>query len=596
MKSTSYAGIKEISESGEFAGLGESVGSTESRVVASMVVVPEWNLLLPLQLLSLCLLFFHAPTPAVAQSTPTVPYTLTFVPAPQPSTLPALHSYCLANVSPTQWLILGGRLQGLHQFNPSGNFAGPNTMLWSVNPVAGTSIQVADLSKINPSFGDPLTATNQQCEYHPESNAWYIVGGYGLNHATGQYTTFPTIIRIPVSQVAAAATNTAYTAAQRQAAIATIITNPVNLVTNNALRVTGGALSHTAAGLEFLAFGQDFEGNYNPFGSFTQTYTNQVQPFVISTVPANSGSPVTPPAFSIKTYDPITSSDSTMPWNRRDFASGYDVDPQSGLERYSVFGGVFPPGKIAAYDFPVYITGTGVNIAVNSDHTLAQHFGFYEAPIIAVWDGSSIYHTFFGGIGHFFLNQTPDQSTVYKMVTAQGRNDGMPFIEDISTLIQDSSGQYQEVVSKDPIPGGVLHGASVDFVPNLSVAFHFQGTENSVVNLSTFTDGEKELIGYIYGGIEATFPLPCYPSHGTLATNTLYSVYLTKSAWANLVPASSATEATGIYPHNTAAVQPAAPNSGPPVYTPPNPCATAPIGLTKIPSKSPKKPIKGTQK
>ena len=285
-----------------------------------------------------------------------------------------------------------------------------------------------------------------------------------------------------------------------------------------------------------------------------------------------------------------------MPWNRRDFASGYDVDPITGLERYSVFGGVFPPGKIAAYDFPVYITASGVSIAVNSDHNLSQHFGFYESPIVSVWDGSSIYHTFFGGIGHFFLNQTPDQSTVYKMVTAQGRNDGMPFIEDIATTIENSSGQYQEVVSPEPIPGGILHGASVDFIPNLALASHFQGTENSVVNLSTFTGGEKELIGYIYGGIEATFPLPCYPSHGTLATNTLYSVYLTRSSWPNLVPASTATEATGIYPHNTAAVQPAKPGSGPPVYTPPNPCATAPIGLTKLPPKKIKKPIQGNQR
>lgn len=473
-----------------------------------------------------------------AQIRPPIPYTLTFVQADAPN-LPPLQSYCLADVSATQWLILGGRTVGLHTFNPSGNFVAPNTILWSINPTSGTAQKVADLSKIDPTYGDPLTATNQQCEYSPESGYWYIVGGYGSSHAAKNFITFPTIIQIPVAKLVEIA-NSGQPAAKVQAAVAALLENPANLISDPSMKVTGGALSQTSvAGLWLLSFGQIFDGQYNPFGGgFTQTYTQAVLPFTISENP-----------FAIHPRQAMRSALPGAPFNRRDFEAGYDIDPATKRDRFAMFGGVFRPGAIAGYDYPVYLTSNGLSISATPDTSVKQHFGFYEGPMIVAWNGTTVFHTFFGGIGHYFLNQSKSQSEVYRYVSREGRNDGLPFIEDIATLMENGQGQYQEYVSADPIPNNMLHGASAEFIPNLAESSKFQGVAGSVVNLSAFAPGEKKLIGYIYGGIEAANPLPCKPSTGTIGTNALYQVYLTMSPWQGLVPASQAKEAVGYFTH-----------------------------------------------
>ncbi len=503
-----------------------------------------------------------------------IPYTLTFEPVTAPN-LPALQSYCLANVSANLWLILGGRTAGLHTFNPgTTNFSLPNTMLWAIDPTHGTAVQMADLSKINPTFGDPLTATNQQCEYSPETGYLYVVGGYGMSHATGNFVTFPTIIRVPVQQLASILT-TATPAIPMQTAVAAVLENPANMITNPSMKVTGGALSHTAAGLWLLAFGQIFDGQYNPFGGgFTQTYTQAVLPFTISDTP-----------FAIHPLQPIQSTAAGAPFNRRDFQAGYDTDPATGKDRFAVFGGVFKPGAIEGYDYPVYLTSNGINISASPDTTAHQHFGFYEGPMVAAWDGAKIYHTFFGGIGHFYLSQTASQRAVYQYVTKQGRNDGLPFIEDVSTLIEDNQGNYQEYIAPDPVPGNLLHGASAEFIPNLAESVKFGGIAGSVVNVSSFAPDEKELIGYIYGGIEAANPLPCKTSTGTVATNALYNVYLTMTPWTGLVPATQAKEAVGYFSHgDPKARRLSRANAGKPVRVRvPSGCSTTNLHMTEAP-------------
>lgn len=525
---------------------------------------------------------------APAQNPNPIPYTLSFVQVTSATGLPALQSYCIANVSATQWLILGGRMLGLHQFNPppANNFLQPNTMLWSINPTTGAALQVADLSQLTPAVGDPLTSTNQQCEYNPETGNWYVAGGYGMSRATNTFVTFPTIFQIPVPKLVQIA-NSGQTSAQMQAAVASLLQAPGIMLTNTAVKDTGGVLSHNAAGVEFLSFGQIFDGSYNPFGGgFTQSYTQNVQPFTITANP-----------FSIQPLQPITSSDKDSPFNRRDFASTYDIDPTTKRDRFAVFGGVFHPGAIAGYDYPVYITGAGVNVSVTPDHTVRQHFGFYQDPVIVAWDGSSIYHTFFGGIGHYFYTQTTPQQVVYNYVTQSGRNDGLPFIEDIDTLIENSSGQYQEYIAPQTVPGNMLHGAAIDFIPNLAESAKFQGIAGNVVNLSTFTPGEKELIGYIYGGVEANYPLPCIPSHGTQATNALYQVYLTMSPWIGQIPATQATEAVGYYTHGdpNAKTPPGVPAAPAAQAAPPSECSTSAAPVPTKPKKKSRKKSAGAQ-
>ena len=484
---------------------------------------------------------------ATAQNS-SVPYTLAFVPVSSAS-LPPLHSYCIADISAGQWLVFGGRYQnGLHTFNPSDNFQGPNTFLWSINPQTGTAQKVADLSQLNPNVGNPLTSTNQQCEYDPDTGYWYAIGGYGVARPGTGFQTFNTVTRLPVPQLLAIINNTSMQPEDMQSAVIALLNNPSNQVTNTSLQVTGGVLSRLANGMRLLSFGQVFTGSYNPFTSspgFTQTYTQQVVQFTLS--PCNAGDNSC--ALTVNVLGTTTSNDADHPYNRRDFPSVYDIDPADGQDRFTLFGGVFKPGAIAAYDYPVRIKQTTAGASILPDHTLQQHFGFYEQPVIVVWDGTQTYFTFFGGISHFFLHQTAAQSQVYKLVSGEGRNDGMPFVEDIGLLVENASHQYQEFVAPQTVPGNNLDGSSVQFIVNQGMTRKFQGIEGSVVSLQTFIPNEAALIGYIYGGIEAQFPLPCEPSHGTQAVGTLYRVVLTRTPWQGLVPASQMTEANGYFKH-----------------------------------------------
>jgi hypothetical protein len=220
--------------------------------------------------------------------------------------------------------------------------------------------------------------------------------------------------------------------------------------------------------------------------------------------------------------------------------------PETGADSISAFGGAFLPGIIGAYDYPVHLRETRGMLSARSDRALQQRFAPYTCPTIVVFDArsGSVFHTFFGGIAHYWYWQTPAQHQVYTGVTKVGRNDGLPFIADISTLELRGDGSHREWIAPAPVPGHALHGASTDFLPNIQV-FGRKMRSTGVLELTAFEPGERALVGWIYGGIDANFPLPIIPGQGTQATNALYAVYLRKTPWDG-IPASAAHEAVGI--------------------------------------------------
>ena len=152
-----------------------------------------------------------------------------------------------------------------------------------------------------------------------------------------------------------------------------------------------------------------------------------------------------------------------------------------------------------------------------------------------------MYHTFFGGIGHYYYFQTPSQKAAYDTVSKQGRNDGFPFVEDVSTLKLSPGGSYSEYISTKPIPGNRLLGTSCNFILDNSLITKGIAYQNGIINLAKLPTGQKVPIGYIYGGIEAQNPLPLQPNSGTFVSNTLFTVYLTKGPTA-AIPASEGHE------------------------------------------------------
>lgn len=470
--------------------------------------------------------------------TATLPFTLEFVPLSTMGDLPALQSYAWCVTPQGPWLILGGRTQGLHHFHPGGgdNFPGPNQSLWMVDPAAGVVEELFDLRLLDPEIGDPLMATNQQSYFDQESGEWLILGGYGQDSKLGQPRTFDTLLRIPLVEFAGVALSN-LPPLEKAAAMNIMIGrqhDPFFAVTGGALRRLGGRY--------LIVFGQGFQGAYDPFeGIVAQQYTEAVRYFRLD--------PYTRQAMGM---GEITSADADQPFHRRDGPFVDTLDPATGAARVTAYGGVFAPGMLEGYFNPVYIDERFNQLVATTDRSVQQLCNQYDCPVVVVWDSAqqTLYSTFFGGISRSFYYQTPEQQAVYQAVTQEGRNDGFPFVADISVLIQGPNSEGgQQWIAPAPIPGNLLQGTSVDFIPLPGPAVSSTG----VIDLSALSPGSSTPIGYIFGGIDADFPLPKIPNYGSQATNAIYQVVLNYQSTPGYIPAGDATLADGIWPPSSAA-------------------------------------------
>jgi hypothetical protein len=465
---------------------------------------------------------------------PTLPFRISFVELPADTTRPAIQSYSWMVDPMGRWYVLGGRLAGLHRFGTSGdNFPNPNTSLWLVDPSTPKVTELLDLTLLDPAIGDPLMATNQQSYYDRATDEWLIIGGYGTDSTTKTDRTFPTLIRIPVAQFTAVVTSSA-PPADKAAKVNAMVRHQVDPF----FAVTGGALRRIG-GRYVITFGQGFNGQYAPFtGLVAQQYTNAVRYFSLD--------PRTGLAVNM---GELLSADLDQPFHRRDGVFVDTVDPASGLARFAAFGGVFPPGKLDGYLYPVYVDEQLGQLTTIVDRSVQQLFSQYGCPTIVVHDPNrrAVFHTFFGGISRYYFHQTAAQKAVFDEVTAEGRNDGLPFISDITTLVVRADGTSSQYIAPDPVPGGALRGASTDFVP-IAPGTNPAVADSGVIDLSKIVVGATVVVGYIYGGIDADFPLPKIPSYGTQATNAMYRVEVTNAVSPAQLPASQGHRSNGVLP------------------------------------------------
>jgi len=446
---------------------------------------------------------------APPQTPNAVPYTLDFVVQPPASpALPALQAYSLGRTKDGRFLVVGGRItQGLHMFTQNeANFpkASSNTQLWVIDPKT-SAYWSFDTTQLGAEIAGPLSATNAEAYQDPTSDQILIVGGYGW--AGDNMKTYNTIVSFPVTALAA------------QVASAKPDPNKIKALikhaTDDRFAVTGGAL-RKLGNVFYLLFGQKFTGQYRPFGGsdYSQTYTEQIAQFTLK-----------PSSLQILSWGVQTSSDPSHPYHRRDGNIVDNVNPATGSDRITAFGGVFTVGKLGAYTNPIYIDPSGPTI----DQANNQRFSQYQCPVIVAYDPKAkvVYHTFFGGIGATWFSQTPSQHQAYEQVSAQGRNDGFPFVADITSYVQQADGSFTEWILPQPTPQNLLLGASIDFIIDSGLVASGAATAKGVIHLDKWQPGEKKLIGYIFGGIVAQNPLPLVPNTGTVSANTLIAAYLT---------------------------------------------------------------------
>ncbi|MEN9001406.1 MAG: hypothetical protein ABF242_03730, partial [Flavobacteriales bacterium] len=308
-----------------------------------------------------------------------------------------------------KWLILGGRLDGLHQRQPFAAFdiAGHNTQLIVVDPVSKQKWSTP-ISSLSTSIQDQIKSTNSQ--FFQEGNMLYVTGGYGYSSVLSDHTTFANLTAVNVSATINAVINgTSFTSNFRQ-------------ITDSKFQVTGGRLEKINSTF-YLVGGHKFLGRYNPMGpthgpGFTQEYTNQIRKFTIT----DNGT-----LLAVNHLPAITD---TNELHRRD----YNVVPQimpSGEEGLTAFSGVFQKTVNLPFLNCVNIDSSGYTV----NNSFSQYYNHYHCAVLPIYSDyyQEMNTVFFGGIAQY-----------YDVGGVLTQDNNVPFVNTIARVSRDASGNMAE--------------------------------------------------------------------------------------------------------------------------------------------------------
>ena len=421
--------------------------------------------------------------------------------------LGGLQSYATAQID-GEWLIVGGRLDGLHQRQPfaSFNVSGNNNMLIVVNPLT-KDVWKAPLSDLSENLQNQLSSTNMQ--FHQVRNYLILTGGYGYNSSSNSHITFPFITVININNLIHGIKNGNI--------------NPLDIhqKEDEKFAVTGGYLEKIGDTF-YLVAGQRFDGSYNPMGpnhgpGFSQEYTNEIRPFNI-TIEEND--------FIITHKEAIKDE---LHLHRRD----YNLLPQirAGAEELMVFSGVFQTTANIPWLYPVSISSEGHEPLEN----FTQHYNHYHCASIPIYneEEDEMHNLFFGGIAQFY----DDNGTMVQ-------DNDVPFVNSIADVSRMSNGSLIERLLVNKMPS--LLGAGSEFIPMANTTIY----ENGVLNGDEIGDSFQE-IGYIYGGIRSSRPNIFFINTGNQseASSTIYKVMLRKHQITSAVKTSIQESSLQIYPN-----------------------------------------------
>jgi Secretion system C-terminal sorting domain len=428
------------------------------------------------------------------------PFTISVEAIPNVSII-GLHSGAMAQLG-NKLLYVGGRTNGLHGLNSNSGFPGEykNEELIVIDTTDWTTT-TASLNQLPLSFADPLRSANMQ--YIQDGNYLYMIGGYGWDSIVQDFVTFPTLSSIDVSGI--------INAIEQNQSVAPFIRQ----ISNTELSVCGGEFKKLNNEF-YLMYGHEFMGRYsNPSAPlFTQQYSNSIKKFNINNDGIN---------LSISS---IVKETDTINFHRRDLNTAPIVfsDGSFGIGTY---GGVFKPNVDLPFLEPIII-GNSSNAQVS---TYQQQMSHYTTSVIPLYDSISqkMYTVFLGGISMNKYNETTNQIQFDSLV---------PFISSINTLTMNASNQFEERIMPNKLPG--LLGSNSTFVLN-EYTSHYT---NGVIKFRNLSNN-KNLIGYMIGGIRATTP-----NLGlSYANDSVYRIYLSPDFSVNTTDKNSLVNNFLIYPN-----------------------------------------------
>lgn len=385
-----------------------------------------------------------------------------------------------------KWLIIGGRLDGLHRRQPWAAFdeAGHNIEIIVVDPVSQEKWS-APLTDLSVGMQEQLSATNM--EFYQDGDFLYVIGGYGFSGTEGDHTTYSNLCAIDVAGAIDAIIS------------GESITPNFRQIEDDSFAVTGGYL-HKIYDTYYLVGGQKFLGRYNPMGpdfgpGFVQEYTDAIRKFTIS----DDGETIV-----INHLEEIIDAENL---HRRD----YNVIPQimpSGEHGVTAFSGVFRTDIDLPFLNAVNIDSNGY--AVNEDFT--QYYNHYHCAHVPLYSESNneMHTLFFGGIAQY-----------YDSLGVLVQDNNVPFVNTIARVSRYADGEMAEF--KLPVEMPALLGAGSEFIPITTVPQY----SNAVFDLDEFTE-DSTLVGYIYGGISSSAANIFFINTGveSVASSQIFKVYI----------------------------------------------------------------------
>lgn len=385
-----------------------------------------------------------------------------------------------------KWVIVGGRLDGLHRRQPWAAFdvAGHNNQVFVVDPISLQS-WTAPVSGLPAGLAEQLRSTNMQ--FHQSGDYLYVTGGYGRSDIANDHITFNLLTAINLPGVIDAVIND------------TDLNPHFRSIADENFRVTGGHMNQIGDTYHLVG-GQKFMGRYNPIGpdhgpGFIQEYTNAARRFLIDDDGDN---------IEVTFLESFSDAENL---HRRD----YNVVPQimpDGQPGLTAFSGVFQYDLDLPFLNSVDITESGHT--VNNDFT--QYYNHYHCAHIPIYSESQneMHSLFFGGIAQFY-----DEGGVLI------QDDEVPFVRTIARVTRSADGTMAEY--KLPIEMPALLGAGSEFImqPNLPL------TANGVIQFDQL-EGDTVLLGHIFGGISSSGRNIFFINDGTQseASNQIFEVYL----------------------------------------------------------------------
>jgi hypothetical protein len=389
-----------------------------------------------------------------------------------------------------QWLLIGGRTDGLHRRQPFAAFdtIDANRKLYLVDPVAGTVASASTASLPTP-LREQLSSAN--FEYYQADTLLYVIGGYAYARSAGKHVTHARLSVLHLPGLCAAIR------------AGTPLGPHIRTLEDERLRITGGQLGYLD-GRFLLIGGHKFMGEYNPIGpdfatGFVQEYSNAIRSFRI--VDADG-------QLHLADYREVVD---TLRLHRRDYNLVPQIFPGDSLG-YTVFSGVFQYTDRIPWLDAVDVRGDSFQVVQGFEQLLEQ----YHCARVAGYDSrtGAMHSVFLGGIGRYYFN----------------KNGGLvddinvPFVQTISRVTRSADGQLQEFDTGLRMPGYL--GAAAEFIPAEGLPM----VAPLIIDLSALRGPTR--IGSIVGGIVAKENNFFFENEGkqSTASTRVYDVILTPIA------------------------------------------------------------------